>query len=598
MTGRYEKIIRFGKSSLAKLIYSLRRFPETLLICVATVTVLIILNHGGMDSGGGPFVTLDSGEFLTRLAAALALGVPLSLCLKLIFERGAFSKIASRVLVYIAAAGGLVLYYFYLLQDFEMVSLSRYGAVTLALYLAFTFIPYFYRRQNYELYVIKLFISFLITYLFATVLFGGISAILATISYLFSAPISSNIYFDIWLIAGGIFAPAFFLAGIPRSDEDIQAESYPKVIAILLSYIVMPLILAYSAILYIYFIKILVTQQWPDLMVSHLVLWYALISTLVLFAIYPRRSENRWNEAFVAHFPKVILPLLAMMFAAMGIRISAYGITENRYFVLLAGLWVTGAMLYLILSKKPRHIFLPASLALVAVLSVFGPWSSYSLSVRSQNRHFEKIATEHNLLQEGQIAVAAGTTVPEAAQGELSSIILYFDQSHDLALLRALPENFEIDRMEALFGFPLRQYDFPEDEEIYFRHALDYTKMYWDISGYDYFVQLSSEEQSYRTGELELAYFPEEQKLIIMQRGETIYSQDLTAIAEEIHRENAGEEYVVSKEKMTHTESTKDLELCYTFSTIGGWEKRSADEINIDYLELYLFVGLKGAEPQ
>ena len=95
------------------------------------------------------------------------------LCLKLIFERGAFSKIASRVLVYIAAAGGLVLYYFYLLQDFEMVSLSRYGAVTLALYLAFTFIPYFYRRQNYELYVIKLFISFLITYLFATVLFGA-----------------------------------------------------------------------------------------------------------------------------------------------------------------------------------------------------------------------------------------------------------------------------------------------------------------------------------------------------------------------------------------------------------------------------------------
>ena len=64
-----------------------------------------------------------------------------------------------------------------------------------------------------------------------------------------------------------------------------------------------------------------------------------------------------------------------MMFVAMGIRVSAYGITENRYFVLAAGLWVTGSMLYLIFAKRPRNVFLPASLALVVVLSVYGPWS-------------------------------------------------------------------------------------------------------------------------------------------------------------------------------------------------------------------------------
>jgi len=58
----------------------------------------------------------------------------------------------------------------------------------------------------------------------------------------------------------------------------------------------------------------------------------------------------------------LILPLLAMMFIAMGIRINAYGITENRYFVLAAGLWVTGSMLYLIISKEPRNVYLPASL--------------------------------------------------------------------------------------------------------------------------------------------------------------------------------------------------------------------------------------------
>ena len=100
-----------------------------------------------------------------------------------------------------------------------MVAVSRYAAIILALFLAFTFIPYFFRRQNYELYVIKLFISFLITYLYAAILFGGLSAILATISYLFSVNVPSELYLDIWLVVAGIVAPAFFLADIPEGDR-------------------------------------------------------------------------------------------------------------------------------------------------------------------------------------------------------------------------------------------------------------------------------------------------------------------------------------------------------------------------------------------
>jgi len=590
MASKLERIIKWCRTMLAKLYSSLRRFPETLLMCAATVTVLIILNHGQSIWG------VQHGEYLARLAAVLALGVPLSLCIKVFFERVKSLRIVFKVLIYAAAAAGLVLYYIFLLPELNMVSGSRYVAISLALYLAFTFIPYFYRRQNYELYVIRLFISFLVTYLFAAILFGGLSAILGTINFLFSADIPYQVFFDIWLIVAGIFAPAFFLADIPAADEEVETESYPQVISVLLSYIVVPLILAYSAILYAYLVRILVTRQWPEVMVSHLVLWYALISTLVLFCVYPLRQGNRWIKAFTSFFPILILPLLGLMFTAMGVRIAVYGVTENRYFVLAAGLWVAGSMLYLVLSKKPRNVFLPASLALVAILSVCGPWSSYSVSVLSQNRHFERIAAEYNLIQDGKI-VKPAAPLPEDVQKEISSIILYFDRHHGLEQLRALPHGFKADQMEELFGFPLYPTpDYPGGGS-YFHHALDEAEACLDISGYDYFMQFSPTGQRFNAGEYEVAYDPKKHELAILRQEETVYSQNVSEIARNLHRNNFGQgRELYPKDEMSYLDGAEDLELLYVFIQFGGWENMDAGEINIEYMTFYLFVKMGSEE--
>lgn len=595
MITRRERLLRLGKALLARLFVSLQRFPETLLFCAATVLVLMLLVH----VKAGPVTEFE--KTLGRLAAVLALGIPLTLSIRVFFERAGFLKMPLKILICAAAAAGLALYYFYLLQDFSMVSLSRYVAVSLALYLAFTFIPYFYRRPNYELYVIRLCISFLVTYLFAAILFGGLAAILATINYLFSAGISEKVYIDIWLIVAGIFAPAFFLADIPEGDREVEPESYPRVISVLLSYIVVPLILAYCAILYVYFVKIVATRQWPEVMVSHLVLWYAIISTLVIFSLHPLRRDNRWINAFITHFPKLILPLLGLMFAAMGVRVAAYGITENRYFVLAAGLWVAGSMLYLILARKPRKVFLPASLALAAILAVFGPWSSHAVSVHSQNRRFEKIAAEYNLLQEGKI-VRPAAALPESVQREISSIILYFDRRHGLERLRALPDGFATDQMEDLFGFPLYpDYGHPDTDEVHFYYVLSEEDSFWDLSGFDYFMQFSSAGQRYRADELEAAYAPENHELKIRRRGEEIYVQNVAEIAIKLHRANVNKgdgRELLAKDVLTYLDRGENLKVLYGFTHYGGQENLATGEVNIHYLEFYLFVGLEPEEAQ
>ena len=207
-----------------------------------------------------------------------------------------------------------------------MVATTRYLALSSALYLGFIIIPYCYRKPYFENYLVNLVLRFLTTYLYSAVLYLGIAAMLFTIHKLFGAEINSRVYTDIWLVVAGIFAPTFFLAELPESGREFETTGYPKVLRVLLLYIMMPIILAYTVILYLYFAKIILTWQWPSGIVANLVLWYSLITTAVIFATYPLRESNRWASQFGRAMPKLILPLLLMMFMAMGIRIKAYGI--------------------------------------------------------------------------------------------------------------------------------------------------------------------------------------------------------------------------------------------------------------------------------
>lgn len=585
------RFIALARNIKVKLSTVSKRFPETMLMCLLTTATLMVLNND----------LIDDRQMVTRLAMVLALGVPLSLCVRLFFERAPAAKKWIKALVYLASATGLLLYYLVLLEDFGMVSISRYIAVTFALYLAFAVIPHFYRKEDFELYVIKLFISFLITYLYAVILYLGLAAILATISYLFSVNISSRFYIDLLLLVAGLLGPAFFLAEMPAISKEIYLESYPGVLNVLLSYILLPLILAYSLILYAYFIRVALTAQWPDVMVSHLVLWYAIASLLVIFCISPLRIVNLWLKSFIAYFPKLILPLLVMMFVAMGIRVNAYGITENRYFVIAAGLWVTGSMLYFFFNKKQRTIFIPFSLALLAVLSVFGPWSSYSVSVRSQNQRFEKILISRGLVHDGRI-VAPSADIPSIERREISSIILYFGRYHELDKLRLLPEDFTINQMEDLFGFPLHdEYHYDPYNMVHFNYSLENMEAVWNISGYDYFREISPRRPALPGGgfkgdhQIDISYSSQDHTLQISLAGEVIYRRDITGLLSKVHRGNEGKN-AVENEKMVFSERKEGLELLYIFNRVSGFENKSTGEITFEPPGIFLFLRVESQE--
>ena len=576
--------------NLLKSLYSsLRRFPVSIILAIMTTIVMVFLVHVQN------YPDNNIKDTLGRIAMILALGFSISLCIKLMFER--FSKISPvlKASIYLAEAIVLTLYYFFLLKSFDMVPVSRYIALSIAVYLAFLFTPYFFRREGFELYIIKLFTRFLTAVVYSVVLYLGIAAILFTVDKLLGVNISEKLYLDVWVCVVGIFAPSFFLAGVPTLSEQMDLTYFPKLFRVLLLYIVMPILSIYTVILYIYFAKILITLQWPVGLVSHLVLWYSVIIALVIFFISPLRDENNWVRIFITWLTKLILPLILMMFISIVIRINAYGITENRYYVIVLGLWAFGIMIYLGFFKIRRNIVMLVTLSLIAALSVSGPWSSYSISKFSQNKRFESILLKNSMLKEGKI-IKSVTEVPKDDKTEVSQILEYFSRSHTFNDIRYLPKDFKMDDIEKVFGFAYSYPDYSNINGMHFSYNSKPTGEAADIKGYEYFFDVKGYAPISTSlgSDLELKYDNEKHEMWIILNNKEIYRSSVSEFVKQLYKKyGSTEKFEVLPEDMIVTDENEKAKVKIIFQNINGTDEKEDGQLQINSADFYVFLGLK-----
>jgi hypothetical protein len=74
------------------------------------------------------------------------------------------------------------------------------------------------------------------------------------------------------------------------------------------------------------------------------------------------------------------------------------------------------------------------TLALIALVTLAGPWGAYAVSMRSQQHRLEALLARHGIWRDGRIAKASGT-VPWQDQRELSRTLDYLVQFHGSAAL-------------------------------------------------------------------------------------------------------------------------------------------------------------------
>jgi hypothetical protein len=567
---------------------SIKRFPLTICISMACVILLIYISEIT------PGANSDYIETLGRVTMTFALGIPLSLCIKLYFERSELYKDMSLYGSYIGGTVLLILYYFLLLTDVGMVSMSRYVAVSLILYLVFLFIAYLPSRQEFELYVIKVFTRFFTTVLYSLVLYLGLIAILFTIDKLLGINIRSELYYYTFLSVAGIFAPSFLLSGIPIKSEVLSLEDYSRLLKVLVLYIIMPLISVYTIILYVYFGKIIITRQWPEGLVSHLVLWYSVISAAVLFFITPLLDEKGWTKKYMSYFPKAILPLIAMMFISIGIRINAYGVTENRYYVVALGIWVFLVMIYFAFARRQRNIVLPVSLAIITFISVFGPISSYSISKHSQNKRLNQIFVKNNMIKDNK-AVKASTVVSDVDARNVSSILNYFDRNHSLSDVKELPKDFKVDQMEKVLGIKYTDEYYGNNNEYFSFNSAGSSELI-DIRGYDYFSGPRNNGKEMITNtSLSINFDYDSSILKVTESGKDIYKVDLQIFADKLIGKygfnQKGESF--PQEEMTFEDENDNVKIKIIFNNISGNKNSSSGKMESKNFDFYVLLKSK-----
>ncbi len=399
-----------------------RRFPFALACGVLAAVGGILL----VDAG-------DNEDLYLRILYVGSLGLPLFVGLEMLAERGEWSGIGKGIAM---AAGVALLLALFLLRPgwSDDVALLRYLQLSLGLHLFVAVGPYLgvEEKNGFWQYNMALFLRFLVAALFAVVLYFGLSIALLAIDNLFGLEVDGEWYGRLWFAVTFVFHPWFFLGGVPEELSELERRTlYPAGLKIFAQYILAPIVTLYLAILTVYLAKVLVTQVWPSGWIGWLVSSVAAAGILSLLLLQPieEQEENRWVGTYARWFYVGLLPSIAMLLAAIWKRIDQYGITERRYFLVILSVWLAGIALFYIVRRRGTIKVIPATLGLVAVLTVAGPWGAYAVSERSQIQRLEGILDGNGMIADGRLDPPAGELSFEDRR-EISAVVRYLVRTH------------------------------------------------------------------------------------------------------------------------------------------------------------------------
>lgn len=359
--------------------------------------------------------------------------------------------------------------------------------------------PYFGRgraaRAPYCQFQLGLVTSTLFAFLSALILCLGLSAILASLEYLFGVPIPTKLYTDIWTIGMVLLGPIWFMGNLGSAPTAADAP-YPRWAHFILTYLLAPMVFVYMAILYAYAVKIALAGDLPKNQLGLMASLFGLVGVATHYLSQPLLADGRSLRLLSRIFyPALVLPL-GLLWLAIGTRVADYGITEDRYALMLIALWLSVVTALHLLRRANMALWTPAIAAIMMLLASFGPWGVEGASIRSQRAELESLLRDHGILQDGRVTPARDPeAIPMQDRARIADIVRYFTRSNRQAGLNGLAtpavnNQYHTDPMKVM-----AQWNIPyangargsDNGQLYFTrlNAQDGTPMLLSIAGYD-----------------------------------------------------------------------------------------------------------------
>ncbi len=463
------------------------RFPWTVfcLICTTALTCYMISLHKSPDL------------IIQKLMFVFLLGSFIGVTAQFACER--FPRLGQlRWTVYALAAlvtGG----YYLIIAPVPAIDYgvgARTMVAVFSMFCVFIWLPSAGDKFDFNSVALVHFKSAFTAILYAGVLTAGLASVIAAVDILLFN-VDSDYYGYMMAIVWILFATTYYLSLLPRFNSKAksdrayarEASCYPRFLEILISYIAIPLVAAYTLVLLAYFVKIGITKTWPSGRLGPMILAYS-IAGLVIYVL-ASGLKNRFAVLYQRIYPKVLIPIVVMQLVSVYIRLRAYGITESRYYVALFGIF--SIVIGTVLSFKPvkRNSLVALLAAAFAICSVLPPVDAFTLSRNSQIARLEEYLEQGGILVDGKLKPKADADLN--LRVETTSILNYLQRRNYLQEVAWLPADFSAYKdMETTLGFE-PTYPHSGDRKHAYVH-LDMEKPL-NIEGYDVMLQAGT----YRT---------------------------------------------------------------------------------------------------
>lgn len=465
------------------------RFPWTMAAGVGAAVAAIIAT------------TKSADPEWAQIAMVAALGLPLTVALTLFAEERRWS-IGRTALLNAGGVALLGLFYLVWAGPERKHEAIRYFQLSAGLHLLVAVLPFVGRRETgaFWQYNRRLFLGFLRAAVFSAVLYIGLVIALVALDKLFGVDVPGELYGRLYLVIVFVINTGIFLSDVPRNlGQLVDDTSYPRVLKVFAQYILTPLVFIYLLMLLAYLIKIVAGGEWPSGWIGWLVTSVAVAGLLGFLLVHPLRDDagEAWIRTYTRWLFIGLIPAAIVLLVAFWKRVLPYGLTELRLLGVLLGLWLLVIAVSYTLRQDSGIRRIPVTLALLLLVTLFGPLSVTSLSVASQGRRLAGIVAQTPSERDGREASAAlrfllehgaRNKVVAAIPGELPKVnwdsIPDHRDKREAAAVQIL----------AVAGIPyVSEYSARREEYIHLWARQDSAT---PISGYDWMVRLSQDDKT------------------------------------------------------------------------------------------------------
>ena len=229
-------------------------------------------------------------------------------------------------------------------------------------------------NRDFTLNAIKVTTNLIASIILAFVTYGVISSIVYSLSHIFDIETSYFVNKLIENFSIFIVSPLLFIT-LEQTSKKSKLE-IGRSIDILFNYILTPSIVIYGVILYIYFAKIIISWTLPEGIVSTTAIIF--IAGGIFVSACRTVLDRRVLDWVFKYFTYLAIPAVSLLYVSAIYRISEYGLTGNRIYLLITLITISLWLIAILFKKYNKFQYLTLFAIVVYMLFTYFPGISYN----------------------------------------------------------------------------------------------------------------------------------------------------------------------------------------------------------------------------